>query len=163
MGTTAHCYAVVGGSIPRGCVDYITSAYPNRDPALNNRLLAYQGASNAHVIFRTSKALPSLTPPIFLTIILLGLVIDSDTVSTNAKWMFTSSISATRSIQRTSCFASTCAPHSQWSLSCNPCWCLFSFVRWPFTAFIAGGHASRSRIFLAPSLSLSFWVGQFAI
>jgi hypothetical protein len=29
---------MVRGSIPRGCADYITSAYPNRDPALNNRL-----------------------------------------------------------------------------------------------------------------------------
>jgi hypothetical protein len=38
MGTTAHCSAVVRGSIPRGCADYITSTYPNRDPALNNRL-----------------------------------------------------------------------------------------------------------------------------
>jgi hypothetical protein len=59
MGTTAHCYAVVGGSILCGCADYIISAYPNRDPALNNRLAlrAIKHAENdandgRHYLFR---------------------------------------------------------------------------------------------------------------
>jgi hypothetical protein len=34
MGTTAHCYAVAGGSILRGCADYTTSAYPIGTPRL---------------------------------------------------------------------------------------------------------------------------------
>jgi hypothetical protein len=38
MGATTHCSAMVRGSILHGCADYITSAYPNRDPVLNNRL-----------------------------------------------------------------------------------------------------------------------------
>jgi hypothetical protein len=60
MGATAHCSAVVRGSIPRGCADYITSAYPNRDHTLNNRLAGIGHNSKTHVYVEPRRNDPLL-------------------------------------------------------------------------------------------------------